>query len=165
MQAHYIKFLSLPTWERFQLCILEWYQLKLNKKDLYYFWQFHFETTGKHFVIWKTWQYLKKNNVKNVYLIQGGRCQRKQWKVGTVFFEVAFRIKPMAFEMVVSHCSSSRGNQQPVHVWDICYMTNSHVNFFPASRLPSFSLSLSLWLMLSCVTIFCQGHLLLASRL
>ena len=158
MQAHYIKFLSLPTWERFQLCILEWYQLKLNKKDSYSFWQFHFETTGKHFVIWKSWQYLKKYNVKNVYLIQGGRCQRKQWKVGTVFFEVAFRMNLM----VVSHCSSSRGNQQPVHVWDICHATNSHVNLFPPSRLPSFSLSL--WLMLSCVTIFCQGHLL-ASRL
>lgn len=86
MEAHYIKFSSLPTWERLQLCILEWYQLKLNKKDLYSFWQFHFETTGRHFVIWRRQYLKKKNNVKNVYLIQGGRCQRKQWEVGALFF-------------------------------------------------------------------------------
>ena len=70
MWAHYIKFSWLPTWERFQLCILEWYQLKLNKKDLYLLFDsftlkpqegtLSFEEDN----IWE-----KKNNVKNVYLV------------------------------------------------------------------------------------------------
>lgn len=36
------------------------------------------------------------------------------WSI--VFLEVAFRMKPMAFKVVVSYFSSSSGNEQPVYV-------------------------------------------------
>lgn len=85
MEAHYIKFSSLPTWERLQLCILEWYQLKLNKKDLYSFDSFTLKPQ-EGILSFEEDIFEKNNNVKNVYLIQGGQCQRKQWEVGALFF-------------------------------------------------------------------------------